>query len=120
MFKLGFGQVVALQRETIGVAVKGASGALERLNGGEFGGDGGIAGGDARADGLVIEGGAGDQGLQDLLVDPEGLCLRQGDGLAELGRDGIHLLAQGAGVVIGRDVTIADAGDRGDAGRRSW
>ena len=51
-------------------------------------GNGGVACGNASTDCLVIQRGAGDQGLQHLLVNAEGLGLGQGDRLAELGRSG--------------------------------
>ncbi len=88
----GRGQAGPVECEFIGLAVKFAVEPLKRGRRQNLPLHFGIANGNAKPFGLILQRGGSDQPLQDCAIDAEGLCLGQVDALAGLGLQAAQFL----------------------------
>ena len=85
---------------------------------GKLPGQGRIADGDAKAVGLVVQRGRGDQPRQGVFGQPEALRLFEAQRLAGLRLDGADVLLQGAGIDVDGDFLVPDFADRAHGARQ--
>ena len=117
LLEVGGAEAGALEGGDVGLAVEAAVGALEGGGGHHLGAHGVVAGGEAEALRLAVEGGVVDEAREHHAVDAVLARLGHGERAAGLLGEGAQLLLHGADVVLGGDGDVADAGDpvAGDA-----
>ena len=109
--EVGGTEARALEGGDVGLGAELAVRALEGGGGGHLGAYGLVAGGEAEAHRLVVEGGVVDEAGEHHAVDAVLARLGHGERAAGLLLQGAELLLHGADIVLGGDRDVADAGD---------